>query len=325
MYGDRELLRTHYPLVKDWADYIISRDEADGGKGLWQTGAHLGDWLALDSGNPQSARGATDVHYIASAFYYNTVRIAMKAAAALGLKGDEENYRVQSQKIKDAFITAYFREDGMLSIAETQTALVLALHFELFPLGGAEKLLKALVQRIEAKQLHLDTGFAGTPLLCRVLSQYGANGTAYSLLLQKDYPSWLYEVGMGATTVWERWNSVLPGGRISGTGMNSLNHYSYGSVANWMYRYMGGLNPLEESPGYKKVRIAPLPDPRIQWARIIRDTAAGRYEIAWEWLQDGGISYTITIPFDCEALISLPGEEPAAAGAGVHCFSLPPR
>jgi alpha-L-rhamnosidase len=322
MYGDEELLRSHYPIVKDWADYVISRDEADGGKGLWQTGRHLGDWLAMDTDDPQSPMGATDVHYIASAFYYNTVNIAAKAAVVLGYEGDAKKYRARSKKIKAAFIKTYFDRSGVLALAETQTALVLALYFELFPEGRAAKVRDALVKRIEAKGNHLDTGFAGTPLLCLALSKHGANETAYSLLLQDSYPGWLYEVGMGATTIWERWNSVLPGGRISGTGMNSLNHYSYGSVANWMYRCMCGLNPVEAAPGYKKARIAPLPDRRIRSIHMVQDTAAGRYEIAWEWQKDGGIIYRVSIPFDCEAVVSLPGKEPFSAGAGTYQWTV---
>jgi alpha-L-rhamnosidase len=124
---------------------------------------------------------------------------------------------------------------------------------------------------------------------------------------------------MGATTVWERWNSVLPDGKISGTGMNSLNHYAYGSIANWMYRYMGGLNPAEDVPGYKKARIAPMPDRRIKSARVVRDTAAGRYEIAWEWTE-GGAGYTICVPFDCQAVIALPDKEEFTVSAGEYHF-----
>jgi alpha-L-rhamnosidase len=166
--------------------------------------------------------------------------------------------------------------------------------------------------------MHLDTGFAGTPLLCLALSQYGANETAYSLLLQDTYPSWLYEVGMGATTIWERWNSLLPDGKISGTGMNSLNHYAYGSVVNWIYRYMCGLNPVEEQPGYKKARIAPMPDPRVKQVRMIRDTPAGRYEIQWRIEDSGTITYEVSIPFNAEAEVILPGKDPVQAGPGKY-------
>ena len=146
--------------------------------------------------------------------------------------------------------------------------------------------------------MHLDTGFVGTYFLLRALTQCGLSDCAYALLLQEDYPSWLYEVNMGATTVWERWNSVLPNGLVSDTGMNSMNHYAYGSVVEWMYRDMCGLNPA--APGFKRARIAPHSDARIGHARCTYDSAAGRYACGWERTQDG-VRYAVTVPFDCEA------------------------
>jgi alpha-L-rhamnosidase len=320
MYGSKPLLRRHYRVIKDWAEYIIGEDEAAGGGGLWKTGMHLGDWLSLDKENTQDPRGTTDVYFIASAFYYNTLRIAAKAAAVLNRAEDGERYRRRAEKVKTAFSAAYFKADGTLSIQETQTALALALYFGLFPPGAEAKLRDALAARIEAKGFHLDTGFAGTPYLCPALSKYGAGGTAYSLLLQNTYPSWLYEVSMGATTIWERWNSVLPDGKISGTAMNSLNHYSYGSIGNWLYRYVCGLNPVEEAPGFKRVLFAPQPDPRLTSVRLIRDTPAGRYTAAWRFGEDGALGYTLTVPFDCEAAVSLPGKEPFTVCAGTYSW-----
>jgi alpha-L-rhamnosidase len=318
MYGSKPLLRRHYRVIKDWAEYIIGEDKAGGGGGLWKTGIHLGDWLSLDKEDVQDPRGSTDEYFIASAFYFNTLQIAAKAAAVLNLAEDQERYRVQAEKVKGAFIGAYFNADGTLTIRETQTALVTALYFELFPPGAAEKLLAALVRRIEAGGFHLDTGFVGTPYLCPALSKYGAGKTAYSLLLQNTYPSWLYEVAMGATTIWERWNSVLPDGKISGTGMNSLNHYAYGSIGNWLYRYVCGLNPVEEAPGFKAVRFAPQGDPRLKSVRMIRETPAGRYEAAWDMGKNGEVSYTLIVPFDCEAVVALPGKEIFKVDAGSY-------
>ena len=158
----------------------------------------------------------------------------------------------------------------------------------------------------------------GTPYICPVLSEYGAGNTAYSLLLQDTYQSWLYEVSMGATTVWERWNSVLPNGKISGTNMNSLNHYAYGSIGNWLYRYVCGLNPVEEAPGFKAALFAPQPDPRLQSVRLIRDTPAGRYETAWVMGEDGHINYTLTVPFDCEVTVALPGRKNFKVTTGIY-------
>jgi alpha-L-rhamnosidase len=318
MYGSRPLLARHYGVIKDWAEYVIARDNEAGGNGLWKTGIHLGDWLSLDKEDTQDPRGSTDVYFIASAFYFNTLQIAAKVAGVLNLMDDQKYYHARAEKVRKAFIAAYFNADGTLAIGETQTALVVALYFGLFPPGAAVKLLDALVARIRAKGNHLDTGFVGTPYLCPVLSKYGAGNTAYSLLLQNTCPSWLYEVGMGATTIWERWNSVLPDGKISGTRMNSLNHYAYGSIGNWLYRYVCGLNPVEESPGFKQALFAPQPDPRLKSVRLIRDTPAGRYEAAWNIGEDGVVSYTLTVPFDCEVTVALPEKEYFKVSAGTY-------
>ena len=152
--------------------------------------------------------------------------------------------------------------------------------------------------KLKEENMHLTTGFVGTPLLCPVLTENGHADAAYTLLLNEDFPSWLYEVNMGATTVWERWNSVLPDGSISDTGMNSLNHYAYGSIVEWMYRYMCGLNPI--SPAYSRFTICPYIDERFDWVRMSYDSACGPIRSEWE-KKDGGVLYTIEVPFDTEA------------------------
>ena len=179
--------------------------------------------------------------------------------------------------------------------------------------------LNALKERIAARNNHLDTGFCGTPFLCRALSDNGANELAYTLFLNDDYPSWLYEVNMGATTVWERWNSILPDGSISGTGMNSLNHYAYGSIVDWMYRNLCGLNPVEEAPGYKKAVIRPMPDKRLPWAKLKLDTASGTYQVEWTH-GEGGLHGSVTVPFDCQARLILPNGQERTLSAGTFVF-----
>jgi len=156
-------------------------------------------------------------------------------------------------------------------------------------------------------QMHLRTGFLGTPVLCRALSQYGDNDSAYTLLLQEDFPSWLYEINMGATTIWERWNALLPNGKISGTGMNSMNHYAYGSIVEWMYRDMCGINPCEDAPGFQRITLAPKPDKRMGYAFATVDSPAGRYQSGWKWREDTGFSYDFSIPFNCEGELCLMG------------------
>ncbi len=320
-YGDLSLLREEYPVMKTWVERIRKDDQADGGRGLWLRGRQLGDWLALDreDGDTQNPFGATDLAYTATAFYYYSTQLTAKAAKALGYKADQADYENLCGKIKKTFLQEYFQENGTLKIPVTQTACVLSLFFGLYPEGKKDSVLAQLKERIKARGNHLDTGFCGTPFLCRVLSDNGANDLAYTLFLNDDLPSWLYEVKMGATTVWERWNSILPDGSISGTGMNSLNHYAYGSIADWMYRNLCGLNPVEEAPGYKKAVIRPMPDPRIPWAKLRLETASGEYQVEWRW-QDGTLHGSVTIPFDCQGELFLPNGETHLLEAGTFVF-----
>ena len=135
---------------------------------------------------------------------------------------------------------------------------------DLVPDEFRKRLVSDLVKKLKEQKMHLTTGFVGTAFLCSALAENGEVEAAYTLLLNEDYPSWLYEVNMGATTVWERWNSVLPDGHLSGTGMNSLNHYAYGAIVEWMYRYMCGLNPVDAAPGYRKFVLKPYVDDRFE-------------------------------------------------------------
>ena len=320
-YGDLALLRQDYPVMKTWVERIRRDDEADGGRGLWLRGRQLGDWLALDreDGDTQNPFGATDLPYTATAFYYYSASLTAKAAKALGYEEDQKDYQALCQKIKEAFLEEYFNQDGTLRIPVTQTACVLSLFFGLYPEGKKDMVLNALKERIAARNNHLDTGFCGTPFLCRALSDNGANELAYTLFLNDDYPSWLYEVNMGATTVWERWNSLLPDGSISGTGMNSLNHYAYGSIVDWMYRNLCGLNPVEEAPGYKKAVIRPMPDKRLPWAKLKLDTVSGTYQVEWTY-GEGGLHGSVTVPFDCQARLILPNGQERTLSAGTFVF-----
>jgi alpha-L-rhamnosidase len=318
-YGDVSLLKEHYPIMKTWVEYIRKDDKADGGEGLWKRGLQLGDWLALDTDDPQSPLGATDLTYTASAFYRYSALLVSKAAKALGYEEDAKDYAALAEKIRNTMIQTYFHPDGTFRIEGTQTACVLSLFLQIYPEKGKEAVKNQLRKRIESKNNHLDTGFCGTPFLCRVLSDNGMNDLAYTLFLNEDYPSWLYEVNMGATTVWERWNSVLPDGKISGTEMNSLNHYAYGSIVDWMYRNMCGFQPVEEFPGYKKAIFKPMPDPRIPKAEMQMHTASGIYRSSWKWENDT-LHYSFTVPFDCEAEIILPDGRMEKVTAGTYTF-----
>lgn len=299
-FGDKTLLEQQYGNMKSWADYIRKVDvEKCGGSFLWTDGFHFADWLALDNYHKGSCFGATDPYFVASAYYYYSVSLTAKAAKALEKKEDAAYYEDLALHIKEAFLKEYYTATGRLA-QETQTALAIVLWLDLIPEGAKQRQIDRLMEKLEEEKMHLTTGFVGTPLLCPVLTQNGHADAAYTLLLNEDFPSWLYEVNMGATTIWERWNSVLPDGSISDTGMNSLNHYAYGSVVEWMYRYMCGLNGCEEAPGYERFMICPYVDERFEWVRMSYDSAKGKIRSEWR-KKDNGYFYKVEIPFDTEA------------------------
>ena len=305
-YGDKALLNEQYPCMKGWVDFIKRQDDADGAQRLWLTGFHFADWLALDNPDPKSSFGGTDKYFVASAYYAYSAALTAKAAEVLGKKDDFEYYSHLTFQIKESIFKRYFTSSGKCRI-KTQTALVLSLFMGLTPDNFRPGLAKELMAKLHANNMKLNTGFVGTPYLCRVLTDAGLNTAAYTLLLNKDYPGWLHEVLLGATTIWERWNSLTNDGKISSTGMNSLNHYAYGSIAEWMYRDVCGINPAADVPGFKKILFAPRPDKRLKYARAQYDSASGRIESGWRFAESG-IDYDFTVPFDTEAKVVLATE-----------------
>jgi len=307
--GDPGILKQQYPGMKAWVDYMKCQDDREGGKGLWKRGSHFGDWLALDGKIEGGVYGATDPDLIASAYYFYSTGIVAKTAGILGYAKEARQYSELADKIRDAFVEEYFTPAGRLAV-DTMTAYVVVLYMGLVPERYRETVCLGLKKKLIRNGYHLETGFVGTPYLCRVLSENGMNSIAYHLLMEKGYPGWLYEVLMGATTIWERWNSVLPDGSISGTTMNSLNHYSYGSITEWMFRDMAGLQPVEEAPGFKRAKIAPKPDYQLRSARAELNTAAGKYVSEWEIRDEGRKLYVrAEVPFDAEAELILPYSE----------------
>ena len=302
--GDKEILRRQFPSMKAWVDYIRGQDISHGDHYLWKSGFHYGDWLALDGRMKGGVFGATDPFFIASAFYYFSADIVAKAAEALGEEEEAGKYRALSLAIRDAFIKEYYTQTGRLAV-DTMTAYVLALYLGLFPEGKERLTEKGLYRKLRENRYHLETGFVGTPYLLRVLSEHGMNDLAYHLLLTEEYPGWLYQVKMGATTVWERWDSVLPDGKISGTEMNSLNHYAEGAVVEWMYRDMLGIQPMENAPGFRRFRVVPKPNFRLSEACGRVETASGEIRSAWQ-LRKGKLTVELTVPFGTEAEWLLP-------------------
>ena len=299
-FGDKAQLARESENMKLWTDYIKARDEeVCGGRRLWACDFHYGDWLAMDNPDKESRFGATDDFYLASGYYYWAATLTAKAAAVLGKEDDAAYYAGLAEEVLTAIRAEYFTPTGRLA-CPTQTAHAMALFMGLVPGEYKARTIDELGRLIKKRNDHLDTGFIGTYQLCSALSENGLVEKMYTLLLNEDLPSWLYEVNMGATTIWERWNSVLPNGLVSDTGMNSMNHYSYGAVMEWMYRYMCGILPKEEAPGFKKVMIRPMPDARFDHACARYASAAGKYVSGWKKTETG-MEYKVTVPFDAEA------------------------
>ncbi|GIO92075.1 alpha-L-rhamnosidase [Paenibacillus lactis] len=310
-YGDKAILEHQFESMKAWVDYIIRADEESGGRRLWTTGFHFGDWLALDGSNPDSPMGGTDTDFIASAYYRHSSLLLAKAAKVLGKDELADYYGRISEEVKAAIEDEFFSKNGRLAL-DTQTAYAVALYMDLVPDAFKARVTEALRKRLKIDCNHLRTGFVGTPYLNSVLSDNGSNDLAYTLLLNDDYPSWLYAVKLGATTIWERWNSILSDGTISGTGMNSLNHYAYGAIAEWMYRTVAGINPTEEAPGFRRAVLAPNPDYRLKWVKSSVNTAAGLYHSEWSFDEDGNLTFRFEIPFNATAHVRLPRANAAA-------------
>lgn len=324
-YGDKTILEEQFASMREWVDYIKGIDESTGGRRFWDVGFHFGDWLALDGEGDDGFKGATEDGYIATAYYYNSASIVAKAARILGRAEDAVYYQTLADEIKAALQREYFTPGGRLALT-TQTAYAVALYMDFAPAGSKERIAEFLKEKLKVNKGYLKTGFVGTYILNRVLSDYGNNEMAYKLLLNEECPSWLYAVNMGATTIWERWNSILPDGKISGTEMNSLNHYSYGSVVEWMYRNMAGLHVEEEHPGFTHVTIAPQPDYRITECDMEYRSIAGTYKVSWKVEKSGQFNLKVQVPFGASAKIVLPNCEKEAVKvlAGEHEYSYMP-
>lgn len=301
LYGDKRLLEHQYPSMKAWVDYIrsISKDN------LWNSGGHYGDWLFYTMDNDRDGRAAvTDKFLIAQAFYAASTQNLVNAARVLGKTDDVKMYTALLKDVKDAFNREYVTPSGKL-VSNTQTAYVLALNFDLLPENLRQQAAKRLADNIETYKNHITTGFLGTPYICHVLTRFGYTDVAYKLLLQDTYPSWLYPVKMGATTIWERWNGIKPDGSFETETMNSFNHYAYGAIGEWMYKTITGINPDPENPGYKHFTIAPQPGGGLTTATAILETLYGRISSKWR-IENGIFELEVSVPANTAATIILP-------------------
>ncbi|HLZ86889.1 MAG TPA: alpha-L-rhamnosidase C-terminal domain-containing protein, partial [Puia sp.] len=315
-YGDRRVLADQYPSMKAWVEYIRGQAKND----LWNTGSHFGDWLFYRPFDDNDGRSAvTDKYLIAQCFYAHSTQLLIDAATVLGKKEDVDGYTTLLKKIKDAFLREYMTPEGRL-VSGTQTAYVLALQFDMLPEAFRKQAAERLVKNIQDYNYHLTTGFLGTPYLCHVLSRYNFTAVAYRLLLQDTYPSWLYPVKMGATTIWERWDGIKPDGSFQTPGMNSFNHYSYGAIGDWMYRVVAGIDTYEDGPGYHHSRISPHPGGGLSYAYGDLETGYGRISSHWQ-LTDDSLTIDLVIPANTTSTVYIPAPEGGLITEGGHNLS----
>jgi alpha-L-rhamnosidase len=303
-YGDRRVLERQYPSMRAWVEYIKGQAKDN----LWNTGFHFGDWLFYRPFDDNDGRSAvTDKYLIAQCFYAQSTQLLIDAATVLGKKEDAAGYTLLLKNIKDAFLREYMTPDGRL-VSGTQTAYVLALQFDMLPEPLRKQAAGRLVQNIQDYNNHLTTGFLGTPYLCHVLSRFGYTAVAYRLLLQDTYPSWLYPVKMGATTIWERWDGIRPDGSFQTPDMNSFNHYSYGAIGDWMYRVVAGIDTYEDMPGYRHSRISPHPGGGLSSAAAGLETGYGL--LSCNWRTEGDVLLLdLTIPANTRSTLYVPAPE----------------
>ncbi|WP_312855084.1 family 78 glycoside hydrolase catalytic domain [Agromyces agglutinans] len=316
--GDVEVLRRQFDSMTAWVEQVA---ELAGESRLWDTGFQFGDWLdpLAPAGRPEAAQTYPEI--VATAYFARSARIVADTAALLGRAQETERFGRLADEVRAAFHAEYISGSGRL-LSDSATAYALALQFDLVD-GDAERRRAAerLATLVRENSYRISTGFIGTPLITDALSANGHAEVAYRLLLQTEAPSWLYAVKQGATTIWERWDSLLADGSVNPGGMTSFNHYAFGSVADWMHRVVAGLAPA--APGYRRLRIAPQPPRRgLRHASAMLRTPYGTASSAWQ-LVDGRMDLQVTVPVGATADVVLPSGAVHRVEHGSHSWSEP--
>ena len=319
-YGDRQALAEAYPAA---AAHVRRVAGLLSPTGLWDTGFQFADWLDPDAPPNDPAAAKADKGVVSTAAIYRSARTTADTARVLGHEQDAAEFDALAQRLRAAFLTHYVHADGSAGVVVTSdcaTVYALAIEFGLLEGDQREQAGQRLAELVAKAGYRVSTGFAGTPYVTDALTSTGHLEEAYRLLLEKECPSWLYPVTMGATTIWERWDSMLPDGSINPGQMTSFNHYALGAVADWMHRVVAGLSPLE--PGYARSLIAPQPGGGLSWARSALETPHGPLAVHWR-LQDGVLVVDATVPDGTTAVLRLPGQAEQELSAGAHHVSVP--
>ncbi|MBN1362749.1 MAG: glycoside hydrolase family 78 protein [Sedimentisphaerales bacterium] len=295
-YGDKGILAQQYESMKAWVEYMIASAGADC---LYDADESFGDWLAFGA----QRSGSTPKNLITQAFFAHSTDLLARAAAVLGKSNDATRYTEMLEHIKNAFRQKFIAANGKL-MSNTQTAYALALAFDLLPPDQQRRAAQHLVEEVK-RYGHITTGFLGTPWICHVLSEHGYTDLAYQLLEHKQYPSWLYPITKGATTIWERWDGIKPDGSFQDATMNSFNHYAYGAIGAWLYQVVAGIEIDETQPGYKHFIIQPHPGGSLTHAQARFESLYGPIMSGWR-KQDGRLAVEVEVPGNTTATVRLP-------------------
>jgi alpha-L-rhamnosidase len=302
-YGDKRVLEQQYESMKAWVNYMQNQS---GDTYLWNKGNHFGDWLAFATTRSDYPGATTDKDLIATAYFAHSTDILQRVALILDKKEDAQKYANLFEKIKQAFQNEFVTPNGRMS-SNTQTAYSLALAFDLLPEPLKAKAAERLAEDVK-KFKHITTGFVGANLISNVLTDFGYVDLAYLLLNRKEYPSWLYPITKGATTIWERWDGIKPDGMFQDPGMNSFNHYAYGAIGDWLYRVVAGVEIDPLNPGYKHIIIRPQPGSGLSYASASHQSMYGKIESSWK-IENDYFSLSVTIPPNTQATVFLPSAQ----------------
>jgi len=303
-YGDRATLERCFDAMMAWVSHI--RRHNPDLRWRHRTGNSYGDWLQVGATTPRDV--------LATAYFARSTEIVAAAAEVLGRHEVAGEHRALHAAIRAAFIESYVDDDGRVA-GETQTGYLLALAFGLLPPRLVPAAVEHLAADIEKRDYRLTTGFVGVALLCPVLSDHGRADLAYRLLHQDEYPSWGYSIRHGATTIWERWDGWTDTDGFQAPAMNSFNHYSLGSVGDWLFGRVAGIDQTPGSVAYRELLLRPLPGGRLTWARAEQETPRGRVACGWR-LADGRITVSATVPPGSTAVLEVPTPDPGSVREG---------
>jgi len=316
-FGDAGVLAAQYDSAQKWVDLV---DRLAGDDHLWNEGFQLGDWLDPAAPPQDPADATTDRYLVATAYFAWSTQHLAQMAEVLGKPEDAAHYTQLAADIRAAFAAEYLLADGRMT-SDAQTAYSLAIQFDLIEDAALRAAAgERLAQLVAEADNRIATGFAGTNLVSDALTRAGAIDTAYNLLLEEECPSWLYAVNKGATTIWERWDSILPDDTVNPGTMTSFNHYALGAVADWLHRVVAGIAPA--TPGYRTIQFAPQPGGGFTRASAEHETPYGRASIEWR-VTDGTLEVDVVVPTGADAIVQLPGAEPFSIESGSHSFSQP--